>query len=103
MGGRVSKLEDITAVIYGSNGGNAFAYNENMIDEIVKIYERNGQTAYVLRKSTSFTHLAGLLEQNKERVNVLLETMSRDEVWYIRERAEELYSAAAYAFEQKED
>lgn len=44
-----------------------------------------------------------LTSVDKERVNTLLESMSRDEVWYVRERAEELYSAAAYAFEQKED
>jgi hypothetical protein len=99
----MSKLDDIMAVIFGSAGGNTFAYDEEEIPFLVKRYEDLGQTAYVLRKSTPFTHLAGLLEQNKDSVNELLENMSRDDVWYIRERAEELYSAAGYAFEQKED
>lgn len=46
----MSKLDEVTAVIYGSRGGNSFAYDDEGVEEIVAMYERLGQTAYVFRK-----------------------------------------------------
>lgn len=54
-------------------------------------------------KATASRVVSEIIDGNKDRAETILSELSRDDLWYVKERLEETYSFAAYLHEIRED